>query len=160
MIFCGSSSGSGGAAAGATVPSTIALGAAPCASALAPSAGVRSAFGGIDGDSRDARIREIGGSTAPFTALSSCFLRPWRGRRGGGCLGTGGTFRWHGVGARWFCGQRYFVALCRLGFRRSRLVRNGRLDCFAGGGFASRLLDRRLCWHLCSSKISLMARAF
>src|SRR5207237_9752175 len=57
------------------VPSTIALGAAPCASALAPSAGVRSAFGGIDGDSRDARIREIGGSTAPFTALSSCFLR-------------------------------------------------------------------------------------
>src|SRR5439155_1278511 len=75
MIFCGSSSGSGGAAAGAIVPSTIALGAAPCASALASRAGVRSALGGMDGASRDARIREIGGSTTPFTAPSSRFLR-------------------------------------------------------------------------------------
>src|SRR6267378_1655628 len=75
MIFCGSSSGSGGAAAGAIVPSTIALGAAPCASALAPRAGVRSALGGMDGASRDARIREIGGSTTPFAAPSSRLLR-------------------------------------------------------------------------------------
>src|ERR1700730_7236675 len=75
MIFCGSISGSGGASAGAIVPSTIALGTAPCASALAPGAGVRSALGEMDGPSRDARIREIGGSTTPFTALSSRFLR-------------------------------------------------------------------------------------